>query len=87
MNLVYISVLPLHITFLLLSMLTRHWKFVVFYLIYLKHLIEFGMTVSFVNSRVMELMLISFNLLNPLIKFLLLNLLNSAKVDEISQEK
>ena len=39
-------------------------KFVAFFLIYLKHSIEFGMMVSFINSRVMELTVTSLNLLN-----------------------
>ena len=45
-------------------MLTLHWKIVVFSLIYLKHLIEFGMTVSFINLTVMELTVTSLNLLS-----------------------
>ena len=64
MTLAYISLLQLHITFSVLSMLTLHWKFVAFSLIYLKHSIEFGMMVSFINSRVMELTVTSLNLLN-----------------------
>ena len=36
-------------------MLTLHWKIVVFSLIYLKHLIEFGMTVSFINLTVISI--------------------------------
>ena len=61
MTLAYISLLQLHITFLVLSMLTLHWKFVAFSLIYLKYLIEFGMMVTFINSRVMELTVTSLN--------------------------
>ena len=53
MTLVYISLLPLHITFLVLSMLTLDLS---------KE--EFGMMVSFTNSRVMELTVTSSNLLN-----------------------
>ena len=45
-------------------MLTLHWKFAVFSLIYLKHLIEYGMTVSFINLTVMELTVTSLNLLS-----------------------
>ena len=59
-----IKLLPLHITFLVFSMLTLHWKLVAFSLICLKHLIEFAMTVSYINSRVMELTVTSLNLLN-----------------------
>ena len=64
MTLAYISLFTLHITFSVLLMLTLHWKFVAFSLIYLKHSIEFGMMVSFINSRVMELTVTSLNLLN-----------------------
>ena len=64
MTLAYISLLPLHITFSVLLILTLHWKFVVSSLIYLKHSIEFGMMVFFINSRVMELTVTSLNLLN-----------------------
>ena len=64
MTLAYISLLPIHITFSVLLILTLHWKFVALSLIYLKHSIEFGMMVSFINSRVMELTVTSLNLLN-----------------------
>ena len=64
MNLAYISSLPLRITFSVLLMLTLHWKFVEFSLIYLKHSVEVGMMVSFINSRIMELTVTSLNLLN-----------------------
>ena len=57
-----ISLLQLHITFLMLLTLILRWKFVAFFSIYLKHLIEFGMTVSFVNPIVMELTVTSLNL-------------------------
>ena len=57
MTLVYISFFTLYITFLVHSMLTIHWKFVTFSLIYLKHVIEFAMTVFFINSRVIELII------------------------------
>ena len=63
-TLAYISLLPLRITFIVYSILTSHWKFVTFSLIYLKHLIEFGMMVSFITSRLMELSVIYWNLLN-----------------------
>ena len=63
-TLVYISLLQLHIKFSVLLMLTLDWKFVAFSLIYLKHSIEFGMIVSFINSRVMELTVTYLNLLN-----------------------
>ena len=66
MALPYISSLPLHITFSVLLILTLHCKFQAFSLIYLKHSIEFGMMVSFVNSRVMELTVNFLNLLNRL---------------------
>ena len=62
MTLAFISLLQLHITFLVLLTLILHWKFAAFFSIYLKHLIEFGMTVSFVNSIVMELTVTSLNL-------------------------
>ena len=52
MNFVYISLLPLHIKALVLSMLILYWKFVAFSLIYLKYLIGFDMMVSYINSRV-----------------------------------
>ena len=64
MTLAYISLLPLHITFSVLLMLTLHWKFTAFSLFCLKHSIEFGMMVSFINSKVMELTVTSLNLLN-----------------------
>ena len=64
MTLTYVSLLPLHITFLVLLMLTLHWKFVAFSLIFLKHLIEFGMMFSFINSRVMKVAVTSLSLLN-----------------------
>ena len=64
MTLVYISLLPLHITFSVPLMLTLHWKFVTFSLIYLKHSIGFGKMVSFINSRVIELTVTSLNVLN-----------------------
>ena len=64
MTLAYIIFLPLHMTFSLFLMLTFHWKFVVFFLIYQKDLIDFGMMVFFINSRVMELTLTSLNSLN-----------------------
>ena len=51
MTLAYISLLPLHITFLVLSMLILHWKFVAFSLIYLKHLIEVSIMVSFIKLK------------------------------------
>ena len=57
----YITLLPLHITFLVLLMLTLHCKFVAFSLIYLKHSIEFGRMVSFIN---LELTVTSLQLLN-----------------------
>ena len=63
-TLAYISLLPLRITFIVYSILISHWKFVTFSLIYLKHLIEFGMMVPFINSGVMELTVTSLNLLN-----------------------
>ena len=63
-TLVYISLLQLHITYFVSSMLTLHWKFVAFSLIYLKRSIEFGMMVSLINSRAMELMKTSLNLMN-----------------------
>ena len=63
-TLVYISLLQLHITFSVLLMLSLQWKFVAFSLIYLKHLIKFGIVVFFINSRVMELTVKSLNLLN-----------------------
>ena len=63
-TLVYITLLQLHITFSVLFMLTLHWKFVAFSLIYLKHSIEFGMMVCLINSRVMELTVTSLNLFN-----------------------
>ena len=59
MTLAYISLLPLHITFSMYSMPTLHWKSMAFSLIYLKHLIEFGVTVSFINSGVIELTITS----------------------------
>ena len=55
MTLAYISLLPLCKTFLVFSMQALDKKFVAFSLIYLKHLIEFDMVVSFINSREMEL--------------------------------
>ena len=64
MTLVYISLLPLHITFSVPLMLTLHWKFVTFSLIQLKHSIGFGKMVSFINSRVIELTVTSLNVLN-----------------------
>ena len=64
MTLAYISLLSLHVTFSVLLMLTLHWKFVAFFLIYLKDSIEFDMMVPFINSRVMELTVTSLNLLN-----------------------
>ena len=66
MTLGYITLLPLHITISVLLLLTLHWKFVAFskVSIYLKYSIEFGMMVPFANSRVMELMVNSLNLLN-----------------------
>ena len=64
MTFAYISLLALHIALLVLLMPTFHWEFEVFSLIYLKHLIEFGMMVSFINSIVMELTVTSINLLN-----------------------
>ena len=64
MILAYISLLELHMTLLLFSMVTFLWKFVAFSLIYLKHLIEFGMMASFINSRLIELTVTSLNLLN-----------------------
>ena len=60
----YISLLPLHLTFSVLLMRTLHWKFLVFSLFYLKHSIGFSMVFSFINSRVMELMVTSLNVLN-----------------------
>ena len=42
MTLAYISLLPLHITFSVLLMLTLHWKFAAFSLFYLKHSIEYS---------------------------------------------
>ena len=65
MTLANISLLSLHIIFSVLLMLTLHWKFMAFSLIYLKHLIEFSMMVSFINSRIMELMVTYLNLLSP----------------------
>ena len=54
-TLVCISLLRLHITYSVFLMLTFHWRFLAFSLSYLKHLIKFGMMVSFINSRVMKL--------------------------------
>ena len=48
-------------TSILRSDLWLSWRFP---LIYLKHLIRFGMMVSFINARVMELTVTSLNLLN-----------------------
>ena len=64
MTLAYIILLPLHITFSVLLMLTFYWKFVAFSLIYLKHSIEFAMKASFINSKIMELTVTTLNLLN-----------------------
>ena len=61
MTLAYFSWFPLHITFPVLLKLTLHWEFAVFSLIYLKHSIEFGMMISLINSRVMELTVTSLN--------------------------
>ena len=54
---IYISLFSLYITFLVHLTLTTYWKFVTFFLIYLKHVIEFAMTIFFINSRVMELII------------------------------
>ena len=64
MALAYISLLLLHKTLSVFLMLTIHWKFVTISLIYIKHSVEFGMTVTFINSKVMELTVTSLNLLN-----------------------
>ena len=64
MTLAYIILLPLHITFSVLLMLTFYWKFVAFSSIYLKHSIEFAMKASFINSKIMELTVTTLNLLN-----------------------
>ena len=62
-TLVYTGLLPQHITFLVPLMLTLLWMSMTFFVIYLKHLIKFGMMNSLINSRVMQLMVTFLNLL------------------------
>ena len=66
MTLVYISLLLLHNNILKSfdANPSLEVRGVAFSLIFLKHLTEFDMKVSFVNSRVMELTVTSLNLLN-----------------------
>ena len=63
----YISLLPLHVTISVLSMLTLHWKFLAFFLIDLKHLIEFGMMVSFIKPKVTGMTVTSLKLIKSLL--------------------
>ena len=54
MTLGYISLFPLHITFLVLLMLTLYWKFMAFSMIYLEHLIVWhdGLLYNLINKGV-----------------------------------